>query len=264
MRWTVLSDNRSSDDSKLLTEHGLSILLETERHCILLDTGASDVFVRNAELLGIDLDAVDYVFISHGHNDHAGGLRYLLQQNSRAQVIVSSEAVVGHYYSKRHWLHSLTAEWPDVQKERLMAIDETCEVAPDIHVIARIPHVHPMPKGNEYLFVEDKEGNLIQDDFHHELALYVGGLLFTGCAHSGLENILAACPWDVHTVVGGFHLLDGQETEEEVAALSQKLKANYPQTLFYTSHCTGDNVFKVMKNVLGEQIQSFKCGTMIG
>ena len=54
MQWTVLSDNRSSN-AALETEHGLSILLRTEKHKILLDTGASDVFLRNAELLGMDL-----------------------------------------------------------------------------------------------------------------------------------------------------------------------------------------------------------------
>ena len=80
MKWTVLSDNRSSDPA-LETEHGLSILLTTEQHKILLDTGASDLFIRNAELLGIDLSDVDYVFVSHGHSDHAGGLRYILEYN---------------------------------------------------------------------------------------------------------------------------------------------------------------------------------------
>ena len=65
MKWTVLSDNRSND-SRLFTEHGLSILLEAEQHRILLDTGASDVFINNAEQLGLDLSTVDYVFISHG------------------------------------------------------------------------------------------------------------------------------------------------------------------------------------------------------
>ena len=59
MKWTVLSDNRSNNSS-LSTEHGLSILLETERHKILLDTGASDVFIQNAELLGVNLSDVDY------------------------------------------------------------------------------------------------------------------------------------------------------------------------------------------------------------
>jgi 7,8-dihydropterin-6-yl-methyl-4-(beta-D-ribofuranosyl)aminobenzene 5'-phosphate synthase len=42
MKWAVLSDNRSSNPA-LETEHGLSILLETGCHKILLDTGASDM-----------------------------------------------------------------------------------------------------------------------------------------------------------------------------------------------------------------------------
>jgi 7,8-dihydropterin-6-yl-methyl-4-(beta-D-ribofuranosyl)aminobenzene 5'-phosphate synthase len=87
--------------------------------------------------------------------------------------------------------------------------------------------------------------------------------LFTGCAHSGLENILAACPYPVNSVVGGFHLLDGQESEEELQGLAKRLKEHYPTTRFYTSHCTGDNVFEVMKSVMGEQLQSFRCGTII-
>ena len=262
MKWTVLSDNRSSD-SRLSTEHGLSILLQTERIKILLDTGASDVFIRNAEQLGVDLSNVDYVFISHGHSDHAGGLRFFLEQNRQAKVIVSPDAMSGKFFSKRGNLHSITADWPEIDDDRFILIDQTSEITEGIHVIAHIPQNHPMPKGNQNLYVQDANGDYNHDDFRHELALYIDGLLFTGCAHSGLENILSACPWPVHTVVGGFHLLDGQETEKEHAALAQRLKANYPITLFYTSHCTGDNVFEVMKGVMGEQLQSFRCGTII-
>ena len=259
MKWTILSDNRSSD-SRLSTEHGLSILLEAEQHRILLDTGASDVFIRNAELLDIDLCDVDCVFISHGHSDHAGGLQYFLEHNRQAQVIVSPDAMSGMFFSKRGNLHSITTEWPEIDENRLILIDQTCEIEEDIHVIAHIPQNHPMPKGNQNLYVQDVNGDYNHDDFRHELALYVDGLLFTGCAHSGLENILAACPWPVHTVVGGFHLLDGMEPEEELIALALRLKTNYLNTKFYTSHCTGDNVYDVMKGVMGEQLQSFSCG----
>ena len=262
MRWTVLSDNRSYD-SCLFTEHGLSVLLQTERHKILLDTGASDVFVRNAEQLGIDLSDVGYVFISHGHSDHAGGLRYFLEHNQNAQVIVSPDAMSGKFFSKRGNLHSITTEWPEIGEDRLVLIDQTCEILEGLHVIAHIPQKHPMPKGNQNLYIQDADGNYIYDDFRHELALYVDGLLFTGCAHSGLENILAACPWPVYTVVGGYHLLDGQETDDEIKALAQRLKAMYPETQFYTSHCTGDHVLEVMKDVMGEQLQPFSAGTII-
>ena len=262
MKWTVLSDNRSYDDS-LETEHGLSILLETDRHRILLDTGASDVFIRNAERLGIDLSTVDYVFISHGHSDHAGGLQYLMKINEKAKVIVSPDAMSGKFFSQRGNLHSITAEWPKIVDGRLVLIDHTCAITENIHVIAHIPHTHPMPKGNQNLYVQNTNGDFIHDSFRHELALYVDGLVFTGCAHSGLENILAACPWPVHSVVGGFHLLDGQETEEELTALAQRLKAKYPETQFYTSHCTGDKVFAILKTVMGDLLHAFSCGTTI-
>ena len=259
----------------LETEHGLSILLQTERHKILLDTGASDVFIRNAELLGVDLSDVDYVFISHGHSDHAGGLRYFLEQNRQAKVIVSPDAMSGKFYSKRGNLHSITTVWPKSIKNRLITVEKggacdvdnivgghPCEIVDGLYIIAHIPQIHQMPKGNQHLFVEDTNGEYVNDDFRHELALYTDGFLFTGCAHSGLENILAACPYPVNTVVGGFHLLDGQESEEELQALATGLKEKYPSTQFYTSHCTGNNVFEVMKGVMGEQLQSFSAGIM--
>ena len=259
MKWTVLSDNRAQNPL-LQTEHGLSILLETDKHRILLDTGASDVFIRNAEVMGIDLSTVDYVFISHGHSDHAGGLRHLIKINDKAQVIVSPDALKGRFFSKRQHLHSITTEWPKIDDGRLVLIDQTCVIAEGIHVIAHISQIHPMPKGNVNLYVQNNAGDYVHDDFRHELVLYVDGLLFTGCAHSGLENILAVCPWPVHTVVGGFHLLDGQETEEELAALAQRLKAKYPNTQFYTSHCTGDEVFATLKTIMGNYLHAFSCG----
>ena len=263
MKWTVLSDNRSSNLA-LETEHGLSILLENEKHKILLDTGASDVFIRNAELLGIDLSDVDYVFISHGHSDHAGGLRYFLKYNQKAKVIVSPNAMNGTFFSKRGNLHSITTEWSKIDDDRLVLTDKISQITDGIYVMAHIPQIHPIPKGNNNLYVQDVHGvrrsQYIHDDFRHEHALYADGLLFTGCAHSGLENILATCPWNVHTVVGGFHLLDGQESEDELSTLAVRLKANYPETQFYTSHCTGDRVFEVMKEVMGEQLQAFYTG----
>ena len=262
MRWTVLSDNRTNNPT-FETEHGLSILLETNKHRILLDTGASDVLIRNAERLGIDLSTVDYVFISHGHSDHAGGLKHFMKINDKAKVIVSPDAISGRFFSNRGHLHSITTAWPEIPEERLLEIGHSESIGDDIYVIAHIPHIHPMPEGNQHLFVQDTQGQYIQDDFRHELALYTGGLLFTGCAHSGLENILATCPLPVNTVVGGFHLLDNHESEIMLSELSHRLVDTYPQTQFYTSHCTGDAVFAILQSVMGNKIHPFSCGTTI-
>ena len=259
MKWTVLSDNRTCDNS-LETEHGLSVLLDTGRYRILLDTGASDVFIRNARKMGIDLSTVDYVFISHGHSDHAGGLKYFTECNRQAKVIVSAQALSGKFYSKRQSLHSITTEWPVDIKDRLILVDNTCAVSEGVHVIAHISKTHPIPQGNRHLFIENTHGHFVPDDFSHELALYTDGLLFTGCAHSGLENILAACAYPVKTVVGGFHLLDDHESEAELTGLAKRLTSAYPDTQFYTSHCTGDKVFAALKTVMGGQLKAFCCG----
>ncbi len=260
MRWTVLVDNRTNNPA-LHTEHGLSILLETERHCILLDTGASDLLIHNAERLGIDLSAVDYVFISHGHSDHAGGLKHFMNVNDKAKVIVSPHAMNERFFSKRLSLHSITADWPEIPYERLLTVDHSGIIADGLYVIANIPHAYPMPKGNQHLFVQTSDGEYIHDDFRHELALYIDGFLFTGCAHSGLENILSACPYSVNTVVGGFHLLDHHETEDELKNLAYRLMWHYPETAFYTSHCTGDNVFQTLTCVMAGHLYAFSCGT---
>ena len=262
MRWTVLSDNRTIDPA-FETEHGLSILLETKKHSILLDTGASDVLIRNAERLGKDLSRVDYVFVSHGHSDHAGGLKHFMEINKKAKVIVSLDAISGKFYSNRRYLHSITTEWPNIPEERLLPIELSGSICDDIYVMAHIPQIHLMPEGNQHLFVQDMQGQYVQDDFRHELALYTSGLLFTGCAHSGLENILAACPFPVKMVVGGFHLLDNHESESKLTELSHKLTEAYPQTQFYTSHCTGDAAFAIMQGVMGDKIHPFSCGTTI-
>lgn len=50
--------------------------MEPGKTRLLLDTGYSDIFIRNAEALGIDLTQVSVITFSHGYNDHTRGLQY--------------------------------------------------------------------------------------------------------------------------------------------------------------------------------------------
>ena len=70
--------------------HGLSVLLTgrvgDERHSVLFDVGPyGDVWVDNAGRLGLDLAAIEAVFLSHWHWDHSGGLPVAVAAISEAR-----------------------------------------------------------------------------------------------------------------------------------------------------------------------------------
>ena len=74
MKLTVLTDNHTFIDQYYLGEPALCFLIETDGRKLLLDTGYSNVCLRNSQAMGIDLAQVDTIVLSHGHNDHTGGL----------------------------------------------------------------------------------------------------------------------------------------------------------------------------------------------
>lgn len=78
MKITTLIENAHASGN-LISEHGLSLYIETKKHKILFDTGQSNAFILNAEKLNIDLKQVDIVIISHGHYDHIGGLIHFFE-----------------------------------------------------------------------------------------------------------------------------------------------------------------------------------------
>lgn len=143
-RIIILSDNRT-DNPLLQTEHGLSVYMECGVGKLLLDTGASDLFIRNAEALGIDLREVDYCLISHGHNDHIGGLPFFLQQNQKAKVILSSEIPGAEYASVRRYQHSITGDVDFSQhRDRFIFVNEDMCVD-DIHVYTHLSNHYASP-----------------------------------------------------------------------------------------------------------------------
>ena len=85
MRLVALVENTACAD--IAQAHGLSLYIETEKHRILFDAGPDGaLLLSNAEKLGIDLKRVDIAVLSHGHYDHAGGLRAFMELNSSAKA----------------------------------------------------------------------------------------------------------------------------------------------------------------------------------
>ena len=78
-RVTVIVDNISNQGIE--GEWGLSLLVEIGDKKILVDAGASDLFLENMKKLGIDVGDIDYAVLSHAHYDHAYGMPAFFMNN---------------------------------------------------------------------------------------------------------------------------------------------------------------------------------------
>lgn len=98
MKATVLVDNISNESLK--GEWGLSIFIEYEDKNILLDTGASNLFIINAKKLGLDISNVDFALLSHAHYDHADGMKYFFCENKKAKFYIR-QGIDEYVYQER-------------------------------------------------------------------------------------------------------------------------------------------------------------------
>src|SRR5665648_658871 len=104
----------------LVAEHGLAIYLETENRKILFDTGQTGLFLQNAQKLGVDIEDIDTLILSHGHYDHTGGLYPFLEKNSKAKVYAKSSIFTPKYHGPNRFIGTLRNE--KLLKDRLISV----------------------------------------------------------------------------------------------------------------------------------------------
>ncbi len=257
-------------------KHGLSFYVETEKHKLLLDLGPSEETIRNAEVLGIDLSAVDTVVLSHGHYDHSGGIIPFTRVNDKALIYMQDSAVEDYYADDGEMaaprfryigIDKTIASLPQV---RFLHGDKVIDEELEVFVIHN--RSHELPWTNKRLLVRSANGYQ-RDDFMHEHFLVIRSkgmsVLMSGCAHNGILSILDAYK-DKYgkvpdLVVSGFHLMKKTEynTGEigEIRAIAKEL-TNYP-TRFVTCHCTGTAAFDVMKEIMGDSLDYVHSGETV-
>ena len=234
MKLTVLCDNNTFIDQYYLGEPALCFYIETENDRILFDTGYSDVFMKNAKKMGIDLDRVNKIVLSHGHNDHTGGLVHYLKEKRNVEVIAHPDVFI-HREDETGVISSpLTLEEVG-EKCDLHLTKEPYEVSRNLIYLGEIP----VGCGFEKRIPIGKTDKGVDDYIMDDSALVYQGtegiFIITGCSHSGICNIIEYARKVTSTdkvtgVIGGFHLLqEGERLNRTVDYLKkQNIKELYP------------------------------------
>ena len=216
MKITTLVDNlRISNRENLQVERGLSLHVETSSTAILFDTGNGRTFCDNARLLDVDIAEIGLIVLSHRHHDHCNGTPHFIEVNSKAKIYMRACEDQDYYFQAFGIRTSVGMDKAILERNshRIEFIKNTTEIAPNIYIVTQIDKKYPQPLGNQYLYTQSKTG-FERDTFNHELILVIkeeGGLVvFTGCAHSGvlnmLETVINLFPEQrIKAVVGGFH-----------------------------------------------------------
>ncbi|MFA5203930.1 MAG: MBL fold metallo-hydrolase [Lentisphaeria bacterium] len=239
----------------LLAEHGLAFWLDDGTHRLLFDTGQGLVLRHNAAALGLDLERVTDVVLSHGHYDHTGGLAHVAAMTTPAspRLWMLADAMAAPRFSRHQDGSMHDIAMPAPSREVLARFDRPTppaapgpvEVMPGVFATGPIPRVHAWEKtGGFFWDAAGREADDIPDDQALWLDTVEGVVVLLGCAHAGCLNTLERVRRQsggrpLAAVVGGTHLsgADSARLAHTVAALRELAPAK-----LVPLHCTGDAV----------------------
>ncbi|KMT22255.1 MBL fold metallo-hydrolase [Clostridium cylindrosporum] len=252
MKLTVVVDNNTYIDRYFSGEPGLSFYIEEEGQSILFDVGYSDIFLKNSMKMNIDLKKIDYIAISHGHIDHTWGLSHLINHYSEYTIEGTSYTkpeMIAHpnsFLDKRHNNQNIGSL---ISKDTLIKHFNLKLSADPIWVTSKLIYLGEIERSNN---VENKtpigkvkmKSGEVDDYLLDDSALVYksskGLVIITGCAHSGICNIIEyakkVCKDNrVADVIGGFHLLS---PKKDVIDYTCKYIKDNNIKVMHPCHCT--------------------------
>lgn len=266
---TTLVENTTSSPG-LLAEHGLSFWIEYGNRHVLFDTGQSDLIVRNAKALNVDLAQADAIVLSHGHYDHTGGLSAVLGIAPKALIYLHPAAIELKF--SRSSSKPCSIGMPDSAKKAIRGrhviwTESPTQVFDGIGLTGQVPRTNSFEDVGGYFFLD--EGCRQPDPLLDDQALFIesskGLVIVFGCAHAGVVNTLQ---WisninrrkHFYAVMGGMHLLNANRIR--IANTIEAFK-KYDIKKIIPLHCTGQEAIDTMENAFGDKCLCLGAGGKI-
>ena len=218
MKFSIVFDNYVANE-KLESFWGFSCVINDY---FLFDTGSNGrVLVRNMAKMGFDIDNFKYLFISHPHWDHIGGIDSIVDVNRKMSLILPNSL-------SKLYIRDLKK----LLRETIVVNHEPRKLFGSFYSTGVME-----PVGEQSLVIDEGEFSVV----------------VTGCAHPGIVNIVRRAIQMLNKPVlyalGGFHLM--RSGEDEIIETIRELK-NLGVEYVTPTHCSGDLAIEIFKDAYGE------------
>lgn len=264
VKFTILSENR--DNGEIKGEGGLSVVVDVNDKRFLLDTGYSNLFLKNAEILGVNIDDIQTLVLTHGHADHTNGVPYL---NDGKTIVMHPAGFKARYSVRKQEYAGFPISEEELRnKHNVVTSTDPVQLSNEIFFIGEVPMVVDFEnKGNfsttldeDYLIVDQTE-----DDSGVAIKTENGLVVMTGCGHRGVCNTIERAKEitgekRVYAAFGGFHLRKLEKQKDVIDKTIEYFK-NCGIKHLYLGHCVTDEVIDYIATKLpGVEIHRLQAG----
>jgi 7,8-dihydropterin-6-yl-methyl-4-(beta-D-ribofuranosyl)aminobenzene 5'-phosphate synthase len=273
----LIEDSNSIAKPKLKSKHGLSFYVQAmigdEKVTVLMDAGpSSDVLLYNVAALGVKLEDIDVVVLSHGHYDHTGGLVEALKRMKKRVPVIGHPRVFDPKFNLMPHLRFTGAPFKLSDIESAggvpLLVTNPVKIAEGITTTGEVPRKTGFEGISGFWIVHNR--SFVDDVMLDDQALVVdvegkGMVVLSACAHSGIINTIKYAQKitgnsRIYAVLGGFHL--GNADTKEIQSTVDELESLEP-AFVGPCHCTGKKATKKFANTFKDRCLPLHAGDVI-